>query len=40
MAEKKILVVDDEDFIRDLMQKLLGKMGYQVSVAESSEKRP
>ena len=38
MVEKKILVVDDEDYIRELMQKLLGRLGYRVSVAESSEK--
>ncbi len=35
--EKKILVVDDEDFHRELMQKLLSKLGYQVAVAESAE---
>ncbi len=37
MMEKKILVVDDEDFHRELMQKLLSKMGYEVAVAESAE---
>ncbi len=37
MMEKKILVVDDEDFHRELMQKLLSKLGYQVAVAESAE---
>ncbi len=35
--EKKILVVDDEDFHRELMQKLLSRLGYEVSVAESAE---
>ena len=35
--EKKVLVVDDEDFHRELMQKLLSKMGYEVAVAESAE---
>ena len=35
--EKKVLVVDDEDFHRDLMQKLLSRLGYEVAVAESAE---
>lgn len=35
--EKKILVVDDEDYQRELMQKLLSRLGYNVSVAESAE---
>jgi len=35
--EKKILVVDDEDFHRELMQKLLSRLGYEVAVAESAE---
>ena len=35
--ETKILVVDDEDFHRELMQKLLSKLGYEVAVAESAE---
>ena len=34
---KKILVVDDEDFHRELMQKLLSRLGYEVAVAESAE---
>ena len=38
MIEKNILVVDDEDFHRELMQKLLSKLGYEVAVAESAEK--
>jgi CheY-like chemotaxis protein len=37
MMEKKILVVDDEDFHRALMQKLLLKLGYDVVVVESAE---
>jgi len=35
--EKKVLVVDDEDFHRELMQKLLSKLGYEVAAAESAE---
>jgi CheY-like chemotaxis protein len=37
MMEKKILVVDDEDFHRELMQKLLLKLGYDVMVVDSAE---
>jgi CheY-like chemotaxis protein len=37
IMEKKILVVDDEDFQRELMQKLLSRLGYEVAVAESAE---
>jgi CheY-like chemotaxis protein len=37
MMKKKILVVDDEDFHRELMQKLLLKLGYDVTVVESAE---
>jgi CheY-like chemotaxis protein len=33
----KILVVDDEDFQRDLLKKLLSKVGYIVETAESPE---
>jgi CheY-like chemotaxis protein len=33
----KILVVDDEDFQRDLLKKLLSKVGYTVETAESPE---
>ena len=33
----KILVVDDEDYHRELMQKLLSKLGYQVEAVESAE---
>ena len=35
--EKKILVVDDEDYHRELMQKLLSKLGYEVDAVESAE---
>ena len=35
--ENKILVIDDEDYHRELMYKLLTKMAYQVAVAESAE---
>jgi CheY-like chemotaxis protein len=37
MMENKILVVDDEDFHRELMRKLLSKLGYEVEVVESAE---
>jgi CheY-like chemotaxis protein len=35
--EKRILVVDDEDYHRELMQKLLSKLGYAVNAVESAE---
>ena len=35
--ENKILVVDDEDYHRELMQKLLSKLGYEVESVESAE---
>ena len=35
--ENKILVVDDEDFHRELMRKLLFKLGYDVAVVDSAE---
>jgi CheY-like chemotaxis protein len=35
--KKKILVVDDEDFQRDLLNKLLTKEGYEVTEAESPQ---
>jgi CheY-like chemotaxis protein len=35
--KKKILVVDDEDYHRELMQKLLAKLGYEVDAVESAE---
>jgi CheY-like chemotaxis protein len=37
IMEKKILVVDDEDYHRELMQKLLSKLGYEVDAVESAE---
>ena len=37
MTENKILVVDDEDFHRELMQKLLSKWGYEAEAVESAE---
>jgi len=37
MMENKILVVDDEDYHRELMQKLLAKFGYEVEAVESAE---
>ena len=37
MMENKILVVDDEDFHRELMQKLLLKLGYNVAAVDSAE---
>ena len=35
--ENKILVVDDEDYHRELMQKLLTKLDYEVEAVESAE---
>lgn len=35
--ENNILVVDDEDYHRELMQKLLSKLGYEVEAVESAE---
>ena len=37
MKAKRIMVVDNEDDQRNLMQQLLIRMGYQVSAAESSD---
>ncbi|MFC1555614.1 response regulator [candidate division KSB1 bacterium] len=37
MDEKKILVVDDEESIRELYQSILGEKGYIVETAESGE---
>ena len=37
MMENKILVVDDEDYHRELMRKLLSKLGYEVKAVESAE---
>ena len=33
----RILVVDDEDFQRDLLKKLLSRAGYEVEEAQSPE---
>ena len=38
MTEKKILVVDDEESIRDMLQQAFTKNGYKVYLAESAEK--
>jgi len=38
MAQEKILVIDDELFVRELLQEFLIKEGYKVYVAESGEK--
>lgn len=35
--ENGILIIDDEDYHRELMRKLLTKMEYQVAVVESAE---
>jgi CheY-like chemotaxis protein len=37
MTENKILVVDDEDFQREWMQKVISKLGYAVTVVDSAE---
>ena len=37
MMENKILVIDDEDYHRELMLKLLSKLGYEVVAVESAE---
>ncbi len=38
MSEKKILVVDDEEVIRDILEQAFSKAGYTVRSAESGEK--
>jgi len=38
MAQEKILVVDDELFVRELLLEFLGKQGFEVHLAESGEK--
>ena len=38
MAQEKILVIDDELFVRELLQEFLSKEGYNVYLAESGEK--
>ena len=37
MNEKKILFVDDEEAQRDVIKRVLGRMGYTVIVSDSSE---
>jgi CheY-like chemotaxis protein len=37
VGEGKILVMDDEDFIRDVAIQMLSKMGYEVSSAKDGE---
>ncbi len=37
MAHASILLIDDEEIIRDVISKLLGKKGYQVYTAEESD---
>jgi CheY-like chemotaxis protein len=37
MVERKILVVDDEQPVRDLFSRILERAGYKVRVAESGE---
>ena len=38
MPDDKILVVDDELFVRELLLEFLTKQGYEVILAESGEK--
>lgn len=38
MVDKKILVIDDEEVIRELLNKIFTKAGYVVRLAESAEK--
>jgi DNA-binding NtrC family response regulator len=38
MTQEKILVIDDELFVRELLQEFLSKEGYKVYLAESGEK--
>lgn len=37
MSEKKILVVDDEVHVRDMLEQAFSKAGYTVRLAESAE---
>ncbi len=37
MIERKILVIDDEGSQRDVMQRFIPKLGYEVKTADSSE---
>jgi DNA-binding response OmpR family regulator len=38
MSEKKILVVDDEEAIRDVLHQVFTQAGYEVRLAEHAEK--
>lgn len=38
MSEKKILVVDDEEAIRDMLHQVFTQAGYEVRLAEDAEK--
>ncbi len=38
MHEKKILFIDDEEAQRDVMGRVLDKMGYMVTISDSSER--
>lgn len=38
MSKEKILVIDDELFVRELLLEFLGKQGFEVLLAESGEK--
>jgi DNA-binding response OmpR family regulator len=38
MSKEKILVIDDELFVRELLHEFLGKQGFEVLLAESGEK--
>lgn len=38
MPQEKILVIDDELFVRELLSEFLGKQGFEVLLAESGEK--
>lgn len=38
MTQEKILVIDDELFVRELLQEFLSREGYKVYLAESGEK--
>ena len=37
MAAERILVVDDEELNRDLLQQILGREGYQVAIAANGQ---
>jgi len=38
MAERKLLVVDDDESIREMLEEAFSKAGYEVRLAESAEK--